>query len=267
MIQTRRAMSSRTIGTWPSLNYIRRRRLRWPSPEKSIGECYQPFNSNRCWEAIGPAKEASIQIFKGIKDVLESRNDYLNEGEQVPPQIMFGMYIIGRSETESQPTILFSSRSKKARRKAMKLIKESSILTEFPGVLLAHSSQPPQDPTPPRPLASGSYGGSPLGFNDAGTVYTFGDVVHACGTPIMVRQPDGSARKATMGGILHLQKWYYGLTVAHVFSETLEEFDKSPEGHIDFAFDDDDDDEECIEMAGRGSYPKILRRYLTTKSR
>jgi len=54
----------------------------WPDPQDSIGDALCSLGRSRCWEAKGPADEIPRgPIFREIKVLLESRHEYLNEGE------------------------------------------------------------------------------------------------------------------------------------------------------------------------------------------
>jgi len=115
----------------------------WPDPELSLGRPCRDLGRNKCWEVTGPAQSVLDCIFPKVKSLLESRNEYLNEKEPIPVAIIFGLYMIGRSEKNANPTFLFTCEKKAPRRKALNIIMESDILSPYSGVLLAESARSP----------------------------------------------------------------------------------------------------------------------------
>ena len=112
----------------------------WPNPERSIGISWCPLGKNWCWEAVGPAQEIAGKILCKIKDILESQQEYLNEGVCIRRVLLFGLYMIGRTKAQARPTIVFSCENKIQRQRAMKAVRESAILDGHPGVCLGESS-------------------------------------------------------------------------------------------------------------------------------
>ena len=157
-------MSSTPITTNQSRNLVfKRKRIPWPCPELSIGEdwCVMPgiIMSRKCWEAIGPAREIMNQIYTPIRNPLQKRNEYLQEGTSTPRVMIFSMYMIGRTAETAHPTIIFSCENKEPRKRARKIIEESRLLDDYPGVILGDSSRPPVLSRPAVPLASHGMGG------------------------------------------------------------------------------------------------------------
>lgn len=261
-------LSSGAISAWPDLKNILtsesswRSRLPasptkspWPEPELSIGLPCCSFGRHKCWEVVGPARDISQAIFRATKEVLDQHSEFLHETEKVPFSIMFGLYMVGKNEKKSRPTLLLSCEPKIPRRKALKLVRESRILEDFPGVVLAESSQAPTALGHVRPLGG-------LGAADPDFIFFSPPTLNnVCGRPILVMEsndPENLAvtsvsLKATIGGFVRLRNSesedvYCGLTVAHAF----EDEPKAPHAfkNIEFAFDGsddeghDDDDEE-----------------------
>jgi len=100
------------------------------------------MGKNRCWEAIGPAKERYDEVSERIKALLESQHESLNDGVCVFRFLMIDLYMIGRNEEQAKPTIIFSSENKTLRQRAQKLVRGSEILDEYPGFTLGESSRP-----------------------------------------------------------------------------------------------------------------------------
>ena len=162
---------------------------------------------------------------------------------------MFGLYMIGRNEKKSSPTLLLSCEPKKPRTKALKLVRESGLLQDYPGVLLAESSQAPTALGLVRPLGNLSAADPDFVFFAPPTLN------NVCGRPIFImesKDPDNLAvtsvsRKATIGGFVRLRNseygnTYCGLTVAHAFEDELRVSPVSTDA--EFAFDGSDGEEE-----------------------
>jgi len=116
----------------------------WPDPHLSIGAKCNPLSGNECWKAIGPAEALFALIFQPIKDLLDARVDELEEGEPVAGHILlFDLYMIGKSPATARPTLLFTCRTPKRRKRAIKFVKESGLLKPHPKIALAESAVPP----------------------------------------------------------------------------------------------------------------------------
>ena len=120
------------------------KKTQWPEPHLSLGTPCNRLGNNECWKAVGPAQDLFNLISKRIGDLLDERVEDLEEGEPVAGHILlFDMYMVGKSATIAQPTLLFTCQRTKPRRRAIKYIRESGILKGHPKILLAESSLPP----------------------------------------------------------------------------------------------------------------------------
>ena len=230
----------------------------WPEPQLSIGTKCNRMGQNECWEAIGPARTLFTEIAKSVGKLLDERMDELEVGEPVAVDILtFGMYMIGKTPNTAQATLLFTCQRQKPRRRAIKFIKESSILKGKPKIALAESSVVPNATNNNylRLLAGdrGSkelreVGGSRLwnrvaaeSLESSHLVWT--PPIRIFAVPVICAS---TGRKATVGGILQVNGKYYGITVAHVFenfssrpvSTEPESSSKRQDGDTEFAFDD-----------------------------
>ena len=213
----------------------------WPSPELSLGNKCSSFGIQQCWEVTGPAQLISVDIFSAVKGLLSSQSEYLNEKESKPCFIMFGLYMIGHDEAHANPTLILSCERKTPRRKALKLVRESGILSSKPGVRLAESTRPPLCLQPPRIL--GSVGDI---FKTTGV---FSDMIYwspsepICGVPVYKRKSSGDSfafsYQATVGGVVSLNNINYGLSTAHTFlGEDIDSSAPDDDSDFEFAFDD-----------------------------
>lgn len=250
----------------------------WPDPEASIGESFCVLGKYRCWEAIGLAGDIpKSAAFRDIKTLLESRYEYLHEGLSVPRALSYELYMIGKVKKEAQPYIMFICESKPSRQRALKLVRESGILDEYPGVLLGECSRAPILSRPAVPLASLDSGEDlqVTEESDEGDilpesgpyVYYQEPLSDVYGFPIFVEIFGGSPRrKATAGGIIRVGDEFYVLTVAHTFFDPSRREKPNATRPIEFSLEldgesDDDDTEgrDFIEVTSRGKFEYDLR--------
>lgn len=108
---------------------------KWPNPELSIGKPVPvSLGRDQFWEAIGPAREIFTTLSPLIHRILVHQ-------EPRPVATLCTMYMVGRNAASARPTIVIQSTSREFRKLAMKLIKKSSILDEYPGIRLAQASK------------------------------------------------------------------------------------------------------------------------------
>ena len=225
----------------------------WPSPELSIGSPWSPLGRNKCWEVNGPALAASVDVLKGVKELLDAQAEYLHEKEPKTCLISFGVWMMGKDESQAFPTLLVSCRRKPPRLKAVKLIRESSILRVVSGFRLAQSSHTPlctsiQIPLGPRTYLDTHEAADPVMNKE---LY-FSLTGVTCGIPMYTavekQSSDGSttySRLGTIGGFVSVMETLYALSTVHNYIE-----DPAPqaipeeEADSDFEFDDELDSED-----------------------
>jgi hypothetical protein len=211
-----------------------------------------------CWEPIGPAKEKFDEISHQIKNLLNSRGEYLSEGICVRRRLIFEMYMIGRTAELAKPTIIFSSENKTQCQRAKKLVKESGILSGCPGIGLGDSRRPLRLSRSPKPLGEQSMfsddiemptwtGSSSL--PEASIWYSSQLNGMPC-IPVTVKregpEAPSSIRKSTLGAVF-IDNELMGLTVAHAFFD--ESDDESSSGtDLELSLDDDDEAEDAFEF-------------------
>jgi len=231
----------------------------WPDSQGSIGSLLCPMGRNKCWEAVGPAGELSKgNLFKEIKKLLESQHEYLNEGESVPRAILFEVYMIGRNETFARPTILFCCERKPPRQRAMKLVRESLVLVEYPGVQLGDCSRPPNLTHQPVPLfdpISEEDDRVLVGSSPSGIIYR-PPIKSLFGLPVYVQLSHDHLRAATIGGFICLGDTIVGLSVRHVFDEDQDELNPEDFGTVmEFSLEYDDFEED---VEGEGNIDSVM---------
>ena len=234
----------------------------WPSPHLSLGTKCSTFGTKECWEVTGPAALISGDIFTAIRALLNSRAEYLNEKEAKPCFIMFGLYMIGDNEAHANPTLLLSCERKVPRRKAIKLIRESGILSEKPGVRLAESVRPPLVLRSPILLGSpGHY--LPETFGDPDTVY-WSPSKSTCGIPVYGKDSSSGSLvisyQATIGGVVCFHDKAFGLSTAHSFHKNMGLAAPDDNSDFELSFDDWNENANVDEISVTIASPGKSRR-------
>ena len=133
-----RARESKDHGLPTFQMFLRLRRHQWPQPEQPIGKEYPSTSSNgKIWEAVGPAREAFLEMSSEIKRLLEDHAEYLDEDEEVSPNFYFGLWMVGSDERHAIPTLILGCTSRNVRKRAENLIKDHGVLEKYPGVALS----------------------------------------------------------------------------------------------------------------------------------
>lgn len=232
---------------------------RWPEPELSIG---MPHGSLGRWDKLNcwTVRENSPAHFmwKGPEGLSAKIFNLLDEHIQhldgQGSEILFQLFMVGRQPTKSSPTVVFCSKNKAFRKKAMDLIVKKMLLETHPGVLAAHSISMPQ------PLAIGDT----LQAGDLSEgVYAEAPLI-SCGVSIYIVSNDSMLRRATIGGFLSIAGGYYGLTTAHAFAEANPVSSKEgSDSESDFGFssvlgepeDAPDNEDYLLEVTSKGEMP------------
>lgn len=204
--------------------------IRWPNPEASIGQYRSTFNGQKFWEIIDPGRKQLAPLLPAVKSLLDAHNEDLKERETVP--ILFALFMVGRTEVISCPTLVIICSKKGPRQKVADLIRNSEVLHKYPGVLLGTSSKHPRNPasSPPQSVASGMESGVQSSSQSDRPIYIKkSEFRAACGDSIYIPVDDDSKtqesrtfRRATIGGYLKLKAkdgmiTIVGITVAHAF--------------------------------------------------
>lgn len=243
---------------------------RWSDPEASIGLPCCSLGVQKCWEVTGPALRISKSLLRGVKDLLDQHAGYLHKNVSTPFSITFGSFMIGRTEQDSSPTLVLSCESELARDRCLNLCRRSSILTQYPGVLLASSAHSPA--TLGRVQSQDSLTAADSDF----VFFTPPSTSNVCGRSIHVMEKSGTlyptsiSQKATIGGFVRLRTsehdgLYCGITVAHAFEDDFRLPPPSP--WVDFAFDGE---EPILEkdhfgdvLMGEGRSTSVVFKYVT----
>lgn len=201
---------------------------KWPDPQLSSGQFIVKVDKDSIWEAIGPARDAFEILAPSIKEYLE------RSVEPISSWVTWSIYMMGRAVDKASPTIIFCSEALKHRRDIRKAIKESGLLSRFPGFKTGHMSRPP-DFDQLVPLADEV----PLGSGKNTPAVSAIMTKRACGMQLFINGSTtiGStwSRKATVGGVIKVNDKYFYTTAGHPFSEDSDEDSDA------FSFDEDSD--------------------------
>lgn len=237
----------------------------WPEVHLSIGKSLCLIGKNHCWEAVGPAKEQFSQVHEPIRHLLESQHEQLNKDISVRKNIFLDIYMIGPTEEQARPTVIFSCENKIQRQRAQKLVRSSNILDKYTGFRLGDSSRPPRANMSIRPLGDEADSSMEWEPNTSELlIYHSSPIKDVYGIPIFIQRPsaqkDMVCRKSTVGGIISIHSKFFGLTVAHVFfDEDDEENGSDNYDAMKLSLEDEDEDifwepneDDLIDTTSRG---------------
>jgi len=243
---------------------------RWPNPQESVGKRCCNIGEQIFWEIKDPAQTKLASLELEVQKLLNDHNEDLKEREAC--NLSFSLFMVGRHEMASCPTLVIISTNKKSRQKVINTIRSNGILEKYEGVLLGAASRHPRHPAsgPAQYIAKiglDTEDSSSRSFPQGIVVYTKKSFTElTLGMEIYVPvNPQSSGihipgamnsegispfRKATLGGFLELQwqngeKETVGMSVAHAFddrTELTERFKRDQsedpdEGTPDFEFD------------------------------
>jgi hypothetical protein len=238
----------------------------WPCPEKCIGRSFgQVGNSDlQCWEAIGPARELTQGLCVNVATLLECKADDIFKGKSVRADLMFGIYMIGKSSADARPCLVVSGQEK-PRKRAVKVIRKSKVLDDFKekGGIGLRDHKRLLISKGPVTLISGTLdrdmptGDNTKVFYDPHRV----DLDSTFQLYIPVQNEHGilCRHKATLGLFLWFRGQYYAFTAAHPFLDLPSSTESEEESDADFSFEDESDisscdwDENVSETTGKGT--------------
>lgn len=217
----------------------------WPNPESSLGDEYRSIGRPKCWQAIGPALELKNTLLVPIHELLNNHRDSLEQGESKTTAISFSVYMLGYTPQSAYPAVVFTSRSRRQRKFAQALLKESKLLDCHPSVHIKTLEAVPMIPYAGEHIPGTFEDVSPNG------VYMVDDSRGYNGSLIAF----GGSRLATMGGVLLINGNHYGISVQHARLDGMQENEEVNLQCGPLRFDDDSDTEESdlVEITSGGS--------------
>jgi len=92
---------------------------------------------SRIWTAVGPARDLWNQLAPRIKDLLQELPAFGIHS------LTMDMFMVGIAVEATTPTIFVMCKDRSIRKKVVKLVEQSSILDEFPGVKISSIEENP----------------------------------------------------------------------------------------------------------------------------
>jgi hypothetical protein len=210
-----------------------------------------------CWEATGLAREKFVQLAQEIKVYLETFS------EPVLDPVTWSIYMIGKSKATARPTVMFCCRESKSRRTVKKIIDDSGILLNYPGIKTDDSTLPPDFNQLIELSLRGDESDDDLNYSNSAKTVLCPSAEDLTGSRIYINstmEDLDSLRKATAGGIVQWKDRYFGMTVSHVFFQNLSSSQLPQvidgctfEFNLDEDSDGDEIDEESMDTTSRGS--------------
>lgn len=248
------ASPSWIAGNMKSLSRIRRSRAardiksenerlhsQWPCPQTSVGRFISMIGSQKCWEAIGPARSTFTTLAPDIKKHLDTYS------EPIPAWVTWSMYMVGVSPVTAAPTIIFCCESEPYRKAIRNMIRDSGVLNAFPSIALKHLPRAP-DYNQLVQLASGSDKCTTLNSlgeeHEALTHMVFSNNPKpVSGSSLLIRTSDelSTLRKATSGGTVCINGSTYLMTAAHAFVHSQPSPSPHPSDLEELVFSDSED--------------------------
>lgn len=198
------------------LGRLRRKKESWPHAHLSIGRHIKRLGNKDCWEAVGPAREAFLNVAAEIKTYLEQNI------EPLPCWVTWSIYMVGNKIDTAAPTIIFCSESAKTRQEIKKTIDGSGILARHPGIKTRHMHRAPEFNELIQ--LAGEAQNWNMSASTAPLVVPNGERLYylpkgnMMGSQIFAQHGD-KLKLATVGGILQSGSSFYFFTAAHPFCD------------------------------------------------
>ncbi|KAK3994430.1 hypothetical protein QBC44DRAFT_357307 [Cladorrhinum sp. PSN332] len=178
-------------------------------PNSSVGEEYPHarMGLNRCWQAVGPAR----QMF----EALSGRISLILADWEAPDDDFVGwsIFMVGLSEETATPTLIVHGENASARKSVCKLVQDSGLLQQYRVRLDDRRYAPDFNRVDPLQFLSGST--TPA--TSERQVRCRVPFQHLQGSTILINSNDGSVSKATVGIVFQHNGTVFVTTVAHAF--------------------------------------------------
>ncbi|KAI1199801.1 hypothetical protein F5X97DRAFT_295454 [Nemania serpens] len=190
---------------------------RWPFAATSTGRYRGRLEGKlECWDANGPARVVfNTELNLKIKDYI------VNNLPESGTFIGFSLFMVGRSQLRTSPTVLLVSDDKPGRKAAFEAIKSSGLLEQYPGFHVAHCRLAAEfedlQPMAGRRVMTQRRRNSPS--TDCGIYVSLSDTTD---NPLLVHDHSSgilNGARAIIGKLLLRHGHAYGVTVAHVLAD------------------------------------------------
>ncbi|KAK0648010.1 hypothetical protein B0T16DRAFT_111912 [Cercophora newfieldiana] len=207
--------------------FRREKKQKWPNPRDSIGDVSDKIKDKRgivqltCWDAIGPAAVLWETLGDEIRNYMD---DYAARPKvQLSIDLICEFKMFGPTEDTATPTVLFRSSDKSTRRLALKAMRKSNIMVNYPHVELV--AFPPPSPGTIELLADSDAKEDPLRrfYSDNTHLVCALPSKLPVGRKLLVMSVDHGdlPQNATGGPLLCVGGRYFQLTAGHVFRQIV----------------------------------------------
>ena len=225
----------------------------WPNPEQSLGDSgivlIGPQRSLQCWQILGEASERTRELQTKVITTLDKYSEDIHRGEEVPRPMGATIFMVGTSRKKARPVLVLSGQPR-ARKEAMKKIRESKHLDDF---RQEHGLRVEMMESNILPIGHFQSASGPLSRSAIlGVIlpvkleicYNIGvDVQAGFAAQLYISFDDKlgfrQESKATIGCLLVSDGKYFAWTAGHAFFNIpgLDDDNKSGSVNIEFAFD------------------------------
>ena len=117
---------------------------KWPNPEASVGKRCCKIGELTFWEIQDPGRANLAPLKEEIQKFLN--DELLNESSKRTGAVnlAFDVFMVGRNEEESNPTLVIISADRGSRSKVVNSIRKKGIVEKYEGVMLGVSSIHPR---------------------------------------------------------------------------------------------------------------------------
>lgn len=188
----------------------------WPEPAESTGHFLKQVEDVKYWTAKGPAVRAFEILSPDIVDHLSQFLDTISSRSVVE----FYVFMRGDNPTTTYPVVMFTCEDSEPRRQVQKIIDESGLLDDFPGMKSDNAAYPPDSDCQFEQWASETVrqdNEDASCRSNSGSVSITGNTVSVNS----VAKAGTFVRKATIGGFVQHELDVYAYTAGHVFHQMM----------------------------------------------
>ncbi|KAJ9623390.1 hypothetical protein H2204_011206, partial [Knufia peltigerae] len=209
-------MPTRFAHTWLLKLFGGSQQTSWPEPAESTGHFLKQVEDVKYWTAKGPAVRAFEILSPDIVDHLSQFLDTISSRSVVE----FYVFMRGDNPTTTYPVVMFTCEDSEPCRQAQKIIDESGLLDDFPGMKSDNAAYPPDSDCQFEQWASETVrqdNEDASCRSNSGSVSITGNTVSVNS----VARAGTFVRKATIGGFVQHELDVYAYTAGHVFHQMM----------------------------------------------
>ncbi|KAI1617984.1 bacterial alpha-L-rhamnosidase-domain-containing protein [Exophiala viscosa] len=227
----------------------------WPNPERSIGEFIKMDRKTKCWKAIGPARQTYNVLAEEIKKYLEKCV------EPIPGSatVTFSVYMVGTTEQNASPVIMFCSKDARARKTVYRAIRGSALLEDCHGFKLGNAERPPEF----QRLDLLTIANDPEQAGAEAYEHRYSVIISVATNQMFIEYCHGGSlltRRSTLGGIVELDGVAYIFTAGHPFEADISDDSRKECETVDNEWEIDDGSEDSNVSTAEANFTEGLSR-------